>query len=92
MINGCISTETVSFEIGKRHGPKPNKGSEENALSPITSQKRFSCGNELAARAVTPKWCAMGGKCIVVLEVPGLKLGGGGTFGLPPFPTRYNVV
>ena len=43
--------------------PQYNKiqnGSQENALSLITSQEQVSYGHEIAARAATPKWRAMG--------------------------------
>ena len=49
-------------------------------LSLIASEKRISYGNEIAARAASPKWRAKGEQCIVVREAPGLK-----PRGEPPF-------
>ena len=68
----------------------PTRGSEENALSPITAQKRVSYGHKIAARAATPEWLARGGQCIVVQETPGLYPGGNPHFWTPPFLRRQS--
>ena len=44
---------------------------DQNAVSPKTSSQWESDGHEIAARAATPEWLAIGVACVGVRESPG---------------------
>ena len=60
-------------------------GKSSKCANLITLYMGVSYGLEIAARAVTPEWCAIGGQYIVVREALGSNPGGSPFFLPLPF-------